>query len=61
MEKIYPNQEEAVRACREFCKHLQDLQEKYGVTMTSDDSSSMEFIQADYYDAEGKVRTYTFY
>ena len=60
--EIYPNREEAAKACIEFNDQFQELMAKYKVYMTlSPEPCSFEFVTTRYYDESGKVKEYVLY
>ena len=59
--EIYPNREEAVKACIEFNDQFQELMTRYKVYMTGDDSCSFKYVTTRYYDESGRVKEYVLY
>ena len=55
---IYNSREEAVSAHCEFMQKMEDLEEEYGVSVTSDDDCVTTYYEVEYMGQDGKRKTY---
>ena len=57
---IYDNLQDARQACIDFWYELGQLQDKFNVYESCDDSCAMHYLVAEYYDGAGAIQTFTY-
>lgn len=58
---IHSSKEEAKRACEEYVKEIQSLQERFGTWEENDDSCVMTFVYTRYRDESGEIKKYSLF